>query len=265
MNNEAIYQNLLEQYKELSEKEKYALLIYNSNFYHHINAISEIDGYENKTPDEIFKELSDSESFVNGFEVFKKILEYPQNKIIKNSVFKDVDLDNILLFIDSMKLVLQYLKEAKSKIKLRSDMVVYRGISVKKGTNVDSVSKSEIVSTSINVDDANDFIFKKGFDESHLFAISLKEGTNVLVTPVTFVYDYHSAISMLRKDTKNATLKISNRRKDGQQEVILFRDDLKFNELSVDELDVGESTNLIVHKVEGIQNLEKSNERGIRL
>lgn len=265
MNNETIYQNLLEQYKELSEKEKYALLIYNSNFYHHINAISEIDDYENKNPGEIFKTLRDSESFVNRFKAFKKILEYPQNKIIKNSIFKDIDLDNILLFIDSMKLTIQYLKEAKYKIKLRSDMTVYRGISVKKETKVDSVSKSEFVSTSINVDDANNFIFKKGFDESHLFAISLKAGTNVLVTPLTLVYDYHNAISMLRKDTRNATLKIANRRKDGQQEVILFRDDLKFNELSVDELDVGEASNLIVHKVEGLPNLEKSNDKGFSL
>jgi len=190
---------------------------------------------------------------------------YPQNMVVRHSVFKDINLDDILSFIDSIKDICETLDEARTKIKLCADMEVYRGISLMEGTFVNGVSNSKFISTSINIDDANDFIYQKGSYESHLFVISLKKGTNVLVTPLTLVWDYNDAISMLRKDSTNATLKVANRRKDGQKEIILFDDDLNFKELSVQELDVDEESNLIIHKVEALSNLEISNDKKINM
>jgi len=42
------------------------------------------------------------------------------------------------------------------------------------------VATSKVVSTSIKVDDANDFIYQNKGDQSHLFILSLKKDTNVL-------------------------------------------------------------------------------------
>ena len=64
------------------------------------------------------------------------------------------------------------------------DLKVYRGISVKKGSTIDDVSISNLISTSIKVEDADDFIYQNGMDESHLFTLSLKKDTNVLVSPL---------------------------------------------------------------------------------
>ena len=243
-----IYNDLLIQYNSLSEEEKRAILIYKHILYYHINEISKIENFENRDAFSLFDEITDKTKFVNNFEEFKKVINYPQNMIIKLSVFKNIDLSNIYNFIESMKCVYSILVSARLKIKLNSDLSVYRGISITDNQNINVVLNSKLISTSIKVDDANDFIYQEGYEQSHLFVLSLKEGTNVLVSPLTIVYDYKDALSMLKNDKKNATLKIANRGSFGQQEIILFNDDLIFNELSIDEVDVGEKNKLIVHK-----------------
>lgn len=138
------------------------------------------------------------------------------------------------------------------------DIKVYRGISVKKDTVVNKVSNSKLVSTSIKVDDANDFIYQSTTDQSHLFVISLKKGTNVLVTPLSFIRKYEDSVSMLYNDIKKSTLKIVNRDLAGQSEIILFSDDLNFNMISERTLDLGEDSDLIVHDVIAETKLENN-------
>lgn len=256
-----IYNDLLIQYNSLSEDEKRAILIYKHSLYYHINEISKIENFENRDAFSLFDEITDKTKFVNNFEEFKKVINYPQNMIIKLSVFKNIDLSNIYNFIESMKCVYSILVSSRLKIKLNSDLAVYRGISITDNQNINVVSNSKLISTSIKVDDANDFIYQEGYEQSHLFVLSLKEGTNVLVSPLTIVYDYKDALSMLKNDKKNATLKIANRGSFGQQEIILFNDDLIFNELSIDEVDVGEKNKLIVHKIDTELVLKKKNHK----
>ena len=93
--------------------------------------------------------------------------------IIKLSVFKNIDLSNIYNFIESMKCVYSILVSSRLKIKLNSDLAVYRGISITDNQNINVVSNSKLISTSIKVDDANDFIYQEGYEQSHLFVLSL--------------------------------------------------------------------------------------------
>ena len=160
MNSELIYHDLLNQYNNLSDQEKQAIMIYKSSLFYHINSISKVDDFENKSADEIFILLDDNNSFVNKFVIFKREIELPKNMIVRYSIFKDISFDDILSFIDSMKNVYQILKDARIKIKLCDDIKVYRGISVKKDTVINKVSNSKLVSTSIKVDDANDLYIK---------------------------------------------------------------------------------------------------------
>ena len=249
MNNELIYEDLLEQYSKLTEEEQKAILVYKSNFFYHINAIARVDDFENKSADSIFSEIDDKNKFVTRFEIFKKTIMNPKNMVVRYSVFKCVNLDNITLFIESMKEVYQFLKEACTKIKLCDDMVVYRGISVKKGEEVKQISLSNIISTSIKVDDANDFIYQNPSDESYLFAISLKKGTNVLLTPLSLINQYEDGVSMFYNDSERATLKVVNRGSQGQQEIILFDDTLQFTTNEVCKLPIEGCSDLVIHKI----------------
>jgi len=248
MNKEYIYNNLLEQYNKLTEQEKNAILIYKSSFYYHINNITKVTNFEEKTPEQILEQIDDKQEFINKFEQYKKIIMYPQNMIVRYSVFNSINLDNILSFIESIKLIYSKIKEASLKFKLCDDLTVYRGIS----TNEEKVniSNSKILSTSIKIDDANDFIYQEGFNESHLFVISLKKGSNVLVTPYSLVVEFEDSLSMLKNDYTKGKLKILNRGKDGQQEIILINELFKFNEINNRKLDVGESKELNIHDID---------------
>lgn len=256
-----IYNDLLARYNNLSEDEKKAILIYKSSLYYHINEISKIEDFENKDAVCLYDEINDKTNFLNKYEEFKNVINCPQNMMFKLSAFNNIDFSNVYNFIESMKSIYSALFEARSKIRLNSDLIVYRGISIKDNQLINGVANSKLISTSIKVEDANDFIYQEGCNQNHLFVISLKKDTNVLVSPLTIVCDYKDALSMLKRDKMNATLKIANRGSFGQQELILFNDDLIFNELSMDEVDVGEKNKLIVHKIDTELVLKKKNHK----
>ena len=254
-NREIIYEDLLAQYNKLSEEEQRAILIYKSNFFYHINVISSIDNFENKSATTIFEEIDDKKKFTDKFEAFKKTIMNHKNIVVRYSVFKNINLNDIISFIENMKEVYQILKDARTKIKLCDDIVVYRGISVKKNEEIQNISLSNIISTSIKVEDANDFIYQKPSDESYLFVISLKKGTNVLVTPLSLVIQYEDGVSMFYNDSERATLKIVNRGLQGQQEIILFVDTLQFVTNEVHKLPIEGCSDLIIHKINSEPNL----------
>ena len=79
------YNDLLMQYKSLSEEEQKAILIYKSNLYYHINEISKIEDFENKDAFSLLNEITDKIKFINSFEEFKNVINYPQNIIVKLS------------------------------------------------------------------------------------------------------------------------------------------------------------------------------------
>jgi len=249
MNSELIYQDLLRQYNDLSEQEKNAILIYKSSFFYHINEITKIIDFENKSSSQIFDEIIDKKLFIEKFEGFKSVILNPKNMVVRYSLFQSVNLNNILDFIDSLKAIYQILKDARMKIQLCDDLKVYRGISVKMGSTLENVSSAKLISTSIKIDDANDFIYQNKTDESHLYVLSLKKDTNTLVSPLTIVYDYEDSVSMLTNDTSRAVLKIASRGFEGQTDIILFNDDLEFTEIAVRELELGEDKPLIVHDI----------------
>lgn len=260
-NSQTIYEDLLEQYNKLTEEEQRAILIYKSNFFYHINVISGIDDFENKPATTILEEIKDKENFINRFELFRKTIINHKNMVVRYSVFKNVNLNDIISFIDSMKGVYQILKGARTKIKLCDDIVVYRGISVKNSKEVQAVSLSNIISTSIKIDDANDFIYQNPSDDSYLFVISLKKDTNVLVTPLSLIFQYEDGVSMFYNDSERATLKIADRGLHGQQEIMLFGDTLQFITTEVCKLPIDGCSDLNIYKISSKPKLEMYTDR----
>lgn len=131
----------------------------------------------------------------------------------------------------------------------------YSGISVKRSEEIQNVSLSNIISTSIKLDELNVFIYQKTFDESYLFVISLKKGTNVLAS-LSLVIQYEDGIGIFYNDSQKATLKIVNRGLQGQQEIMLFDDILQFVTNEVCKLPIEGYSDLVIHKINVESNLE---------
>ena len=80
-----VYEDLLEQYNNLSEKEKNVLLVYKTKL---SNAINDLN----------------NEKLINDlYERYTKILENPNNMFIKMSILKDIDFSSLDTFKISLE------------------------------------------------------------------------------------------------------------------------------------------------------------------
>lgn len=83
-----IYEDLIEQYKNLDESEAHALLIYKSRLSRAINSLD-----------------IDDEEVIESYNTYKEYLENPSNIFMKMTVFKDIDFSDISSFKNSLELV----------------------------------------------------------------------------------------------------------------------------------------------------------------
>ena len=90
-----IYEDLIEQYKNLDESEAHALLIYKSRLSRAINSLD-----------------IDDEEVIESYNTYKEYLENPSNIFMKMTVFKDIDFSDISSFKNSLELVKKKIEDA---------------------------------------------------------------------------------------------------------------------------------------------------------
>ncbi len=230
-----IYQQLLNNFELLDKSEKEAIILYQSKLFYFINEISRIDNYQSLTAEEIFKNLSDPETFFKSFKEYKNIIDDIKNLFFKISIFKNVSFENIYLFINSILDLIEKLKSIQNKIILENDITVYRGINT---NNYNNLIKGEFLSTSLDLDTALQFI--EGDKKSILFKLNLKAPLSILTSPYRIGLFYEKDISPLEATLKNISptvMKIINCGINSQQEIILFQEEIAYEVVSKKEID----------------------------
>lgn len=244
MKNE-VYRDLLSQYNNLNEDEARALLIYKSQMFNLINSVSSIDDF-NDLSDEFIVKCLDNNIFLECRK-FGLNLEKPENMFLKFSTFRNIDFNNPISLVKMAKDVYNNLESAMSKIKLSSDLTVYRLVSLPDNKALDNIAKGNLVSTSINKDSTFDFI-NNSSNRIVMYEIRLKSGTPVLVTPYSIVNNYASEIDKLLK-TDNYNITVNKTLESFQQEVILFKDTLNFSLVDSKSTDI-DGTSITFYKLD---------------
>ena len=218
------YNELVEQYELLIEEEKRACLIYKSRLSFLINEITAVPNFLDLNADAIYHNLNNPQQFLEIYLKYKKILEKPNNFFMKLSIMNSLKFDTIQSIIDSLKQV--YVTNIN--MVTNQDIKLYRMVSTKEPNH--SISKSNLVSTSIDVDCVEKFMI---YPYNQLYQIDLEAGSKVLVIPYRILLD-----------SKDNSLKIT---KDdfSQKEVVIFKDELILEEKSTKEYE----DNLTVYKV----------------
>lgn len=226
MNSKAIYEDLLKQYEQLTLDEKTAILVYKSQLYNILNAMSSIPNFLD-IDESILLDMLDKDHLISIFENYKRTVFLNKNITTRYTIFFDIDFTNILTCMKSLKKVYQTILNAKGKIKLKENLIVYRGISLDTKAPPTSLSRGEIISTGLKLDDAFTFLLHKQYN--HLYVIEIEAGTNVLVTPYALVATYPANESHILNRINNIepdVLKIMKLGDKVQEEIILFQSDL---------------------------------------
>ena len=194
-----IYEDLIEQYKNLDESEAHALLIYKSRLSRAINSLD-----------------IDDEEVMEAYNTYKEYLENPSNIFMKMTVFKDIDFSDISSFKNSLELVKKKIEDASLKMRLKDDLTVYRALSVPSDDSVSFISKSDIISTSTSFDECSKFIIPDSNYKHTLYQINLEKDSPVLICPYSILI-------------KDGVLSLTQRH--DQKEIILLKDNYDFTEV----------------------------------
>lgn len=194
-----IYEDLIEQYKNLDESEAHALLIYKSRLSRAINSLDIDDG-----------------EVIESYNTYKEYLENPSNIFMKMTVFKDIDFSDISSFKNSLKLVKKKIEDASLKMRLKDDLTVYRALSVPKDDSVSFISRSDIISTSTSFDECSKFIIPDSNYKHTLYQINLEKDSPVLICPYSILI-------------KDGVLSLTQRH--DQKEIIFLKNNYDFTEV----------------------------------
>ena len=213
-----VYEKLINQFENLTEKEKNSLLIYKSRLGIGIN-------YLDNNEDELKNLYSD----------YQKLLNNPSNLFMKMTVFKDLPLNDFEKFKNYLHQIKNEVEELSTKLILDEDITVFRAVSIKEDEVLKPVSKSEIVSTSIDINKALKFFIQSEGYKHYLYQINLEKGSSVAICPYAILFNF---------ETNQITLT----HKTDQQEIILNKNKYEFNESisTTTKLKDGKNINIIV-------------------
>ncbi len=213
-----IYQQLIKEYNKLSDEEKNALLIYKSRLGRAINSLD-----------------NNEEEIANIYEKYNDLLNNPKNIFIKMTIFKDISFVNLVSFKNSLRMILKKVEEVTTKIEISEDITVYRSLSVKKDDSLVPLSRGNLISTSLNVNECLKFFIPNQDYKHYLYQINLEKGTSVAICPYAVLLN-----------SKEEQL-ILTQKKD-QQELILSKDSHDFKQTlsTTTELINGEELKIII-------------------
>lgn len=212
-----MYQQLIEEYNQLDEIEKNALLIYKSRLGRAINAL---DNNE-KEIEKIYYQ-------------YKKLLDDPKNLFMKLVVFKDVKFDSIENFKESLRCAKNEIIVGMSEV-ISNDITLYRAISIPKQNSLIPISKTDFISTSQNLNECTKFLIPNRGYNHYLYQINLEKGSKVAVCPY--------AILLNSKEQQLLLSQTSD-----QEEFILSKNDYDFEQVQTTKtkLENDEILNIVV-------------------
>lgn len=246
--------NILMQYKNLTEEEQKMLLVYKSRLFYIINEVTRVPGFEEMDNSEILKYI-DSIKCDKVLKKYQYYLSLKENLFIRMSLFNDITTLTLEEFIGKVKTIVNTLKETSGKMIIGYDTVVYRGVACERG-KVDLVGNSSFISADLRLENTYPFLDNKG-EEKHIFEIHLDKNTNILACPYSIIVTYkdeENAINYRLNKIEPTVLKIIKVNEMNQSEIIILGDDIEFRKLEVNKLENG----IFYHKVEGnIKHKEK--------
>lgn len=196
-----LYEELICQFEELSDEEKNAFLVYKSRLGLAMNAL------EDKEIEEIYLQ-------------YKKLLTNPKNMFLKLSVFKDISFVDFVSFKESLNRIKSVVEKATEKIFLPEATTVYRVVSVPNSKNLENISKSNLISTSLDMNACGKFLIKPlgGGYTHYLYQIFLEKNSRVGICPYAILLD-----------EKEERLIVTQKR--DQLELILLKENYVFEEI----------------------------------
>ena len=149
-------ENLLKEYENLTSEEKNSLLIYKSRLGRAINSLG-----------------NDYQEIENVYYKYKKLLSKRENMFMIFTVFKDVYFDSIDSFIESLVNTKEIIKNIN--MELKKELTVYRTYSILTAQEEMFLSRSELVSTSLDINNCDDFLINdNNYNVSRFFNIRFK-------------------------------------------------------------------------------------------
>lgn len=212
-------ENLLEEYENLTSEEKNSLLVYKSRLGRAINSL-----------DNDYQEVEDI------YYKYKELLSKKENMFMSLTVFKDVSFDSIDSFIKSLVNTKEIIKNID--MKLEEDMTVYRAYSIPTAQEEMFLSRSELVSTSLDIDNCDDFLINDDNYNHYLYKINLEKGSLVTVCPYSILLDGLTGRLIL---SKNNT----------QDEVILNKENYNFEVVKTTTRTLEDGSNLEIKTING--------------
>ena len=224
-----IYENLLKQYETLTEEEKNTLLVYKSRLGRAINSLDNNDLE--------IKEI---------YEKYKSLVENPENLFMKFSVFKDISFKSLEEFIESLIKVKEKLNEISKKIILTEDITVYRAFSISNEEELIPLSKANLVSTSLNINECSKYLIPNKSYTHYLYQINLEKGSMVTICPYRILIDNNDRLT-LTKENASEEIIISKANYDFEEEtetITKFTDNEELNIISVNAISKVKDTKL---------------------
>lgn len=195
-----IYEDLIKQYEALTEEEKNTLLVYKSRLGRAINSLDNNDLE--------IKEI---------YEKYKSLVENPKNIFMKFSVFKDISFKSLEEFIESLIKVKEKLNEISKKIILTEDITVYRAFSISNEEKLIPLSKANLVSTSLNINECSKYLIPNKGHIHYLYQINLEKGSMVTICPYRILIDNNDRLTLTKENDS--------------EEIIISKDNYDFEEV----------------------------------
>ena len=187
--------SLKQQYEQLTDEEKNALILYKT------------------TLGKLMNDLDNNPDFELYYNKFLKILNNPLNNEIKNKYFSELNFESLDTFINSIINIKKTLDEVTTKLVTDKYMKLYRMVTANGVIN--DISKDNIVSTSLSPNEV--FQYGSGGKNIYLFEIGLPAESHIgLVT------------TRIKYNEKENLLYIS--RNQDEEEIILNKDIYEFEE-----------------------------------
>lgn len=165
-----------------------AINIYNSAFFIAINNMTSIQDYQEKSGTELIEECDKKQDFREKFHsTYRKAVEiledtnYNSEKETLESFGEILDFSSEESLIGSLKDVSKIIDTHKDKITVPQDMFVYRGVATEEMSNMNKLSQSEIISTSLSQGVADSFMNRSNVEYKYLEYILVEKGTPYLL------------------------------------------------------------------------------------
>ena len=213
-----VYEELKNKFEDLSDEDKNALLIYKSRLGRAINSLD-----------------IEEKEVVDVYNKYKRLLSNPANMFMSFTVFKNVSFSSL----DSFK---------ESLINIDEDTTVYRAFSLSDDSEEELLSKSELISTSLDIDTCDDFLVA-GNKRHYLYQINLKKGSKVAICPYAILLDSKSDRLILSKSHD-------------QEEILLNKENYSFDIVKTTTKELDNNEKLVIRVLDS-EILEKTNTKKV--